>query len=408
MSSPYANIERMAGFPPQYTPSRFFSKYSSAFLPPVYRDIAHKLSSKKVNFLNMWAWESENIRQELKFDERLGDIQHYDTREHSHPGISYRMSEVYRSAFLRTLAWFHMAGDLSDNAFRELSTMTVPIDLSLWEISAQSAPKWWPRFTRSRPGPNDAENILQASWSEIRKLVDINVDEQGKSPRLILAAQGPLFEEELREDDNVSLNFRLMAFGYEVLGPEPSRPQEIERLIFSSCGRPKPDSLHSLSVLDALRHNSMLYSAFSWRSETSLKVTALVSRLEPSPINTWQWFRSFGRPLSLSQFFGLPGSMVAINASSWSYCSQDKEVASFYDWRSGALEQHSRIMFPRHGNVAEADSDWLSERLDEAGLKLGYVLRIDLKLQKKSYDEVKDHSHTELIGVSRLISDSTL
>jgi len=412
MTSSYVNIERMAGFPAQYSPSRFFSKYSRAYLPPIYAATADNLSLKgKVNFLNMWAWESENLLRELNIEEAVGDTVQYAThsREHSYPGISYRLSDVYRSAFLRTLAWFRIAGDLGEDTFRELSVMTVPVDLSLWDISAQSAPKWWPRFTQNQSAQNgNVESILQASWADIRALVDIRINDEGHCSRRILAAQGPLLSEELREENNVSLNFRLMGFAYKVVGREVPNSQEVARLISTSYRGPKQNSPHSLSVLDALRHDSIANSAYSWKSEDSLEVTALVSRLEPNPVYAWQWFRAYGRPLSLSPFFRLPGSNVVISDSTWSYVSRDRELARFYDWRNGALERESRVMYPRHGNVAEADSDWLSEKVAEQGLKLGYVLQIDLKLQKKSYEEAKDYSHTELIGVSRLICDSTI
>ena len=404
MTSSYFNIERMAGYPHKYTPSRFFSKYSGAFLAPVYRQTAEKLSSRKTSFLSMWAWESDNIRKELNIEETLGDVQSYEIQQHSSPGISYRLSEVYRSAFLRTLAWFHFTGDLSEEAFRALSAMTIPIDLSFWGIDAQSPPTWWPRSIAGRVSQNDAEKILQASWSEIRTMVDMRIIEHGTASRRVLVAQGSLLGEVLQHESNMSVNFRLVGFGYKVVGSEVPHPHEIDSLISTSYGTPKSNSPHILSVLDALRQNSIAYSPYSWTAKSCLEVTALVSRLEPIPIYTWQWFRSFSRPVTLSPFFKLPGSDVLISPSSWSFASKGQELVRFYDWRRGALEKHSRVMFPSHGNVAEVDSDWLSERLDSAGLKLGHVLRVDLQLQNKSYEEAKGHRHVELIGVSRLIS----
>jgi hypothetical protein len=59
------------------------------------------------------------------------------------PGASFHLSEIYRSAFLRALAWFHQLRKISEFDYAMYSARTCPVDLSCWEIKTKDVPEWW-------------------------------------------------------------------------------------------------------------------------------------------------------------------------------------------------------------------------------------------------------------------------
>jgi len=93
------------------------------------------------------------------------------------------------------------------------------------------------------------------------------------------------------------------------------------------------------------------------------------------------------------------------NLASWNYTTKNREIARIYDWRIGALERDPKNSFPTHGQVVEVDYGWLSELLAGKNLRLGYLLKVKLKIQNRSYETAKEFKYTELLGVSRIISE---
>src|SRR2546430_12298078 len=103
MPKPYA-LERLEQCPSSFAPSSFFMEYIRSFLPPIYMEEALNLSQRQgLNFVQVWAWESGNLMAESGLREELGQVERYLGRRHEPrpTGASVRLSEVYRSAFLR-------------------------------------------------------------------------------------------------------------------------------------------------------------------------------------------------------------------------------------------------------------------------------------------------------------------
>lgn len=133
--------------PKDFKPETFFTKYSRNFLPPIYTDLAEKIQARgSIPFVTQWAFEWRKIL------ERIGrrpskDSLAFSGRENSehYAAIDFELSEVYRSAYLRTLAWGIMVGALSENDAGLLAIKTCPIDLGLWRLRPISKPAFWPK-----------------------------------------------------------------------------------------------------------------------------------------------------------------------------------------------------------------------------------------------------------------------
>src|SRR4029077_7272289 len=115
----YSNLELFAECPPSHTASQFFNRYLTAFLPPYYSVIAKKLCRRGIDFLYLLSWDSARLMRELAIPERVGDVGNYSQNRSDGTlnGSSSRIGEVYRSTFLRTLAWFYAHRLINEEEF---------------------------------------------------------------------------------------------------------------------------------------------------------------------------------------------------------------------------------------------------------------------------------------------------
>ena len=111
------------------------------------------------------------------------------------------MSEIYRSAFLRALAWAVDSGRMPANAAFHQSGMICPIDIDLFKISPQPKPSWWPRASSSKSKSKSKSKLDTSAtgiWDQVEKLweslkgSDDFVRDIGKNESHLLAAASGL------------------------------------------------------------------------------------------------------------------------------------------------------------------------------------------------------------------------
>lgn len=132
--------------PDNFVTNPFFMRYARNFLPPIYMEISMDIQkSKDIPFVRQWAFEWHKILQNTS-EKTSADSLVFRGHEHSeHYGvIDFKMSEIYRSAFLRALAWSIMIDSLlvADAIFFALKAC--PVDFGLWNLKPRSRPAWWP------------------------------------------------------------------------------------------------------------------------------------------------------------------------------------------------------------------------------------------------------------------------
>jgi hypothetical protein len=157
----YFDLELFARCPADYRPSRFFTRYLRSLLPPYFAEEADRLTDRTgVNFLQLWAWEAARLAETAGIPESLGDIGNYAGSAHDLLlGATARIADVYRSAYLRAVAWFRHAALIDEDDYIERSLKLCPAEPSSWDIEPQARPEWWPtasglvrRSTHSRSG----------------------------------------------------------------------------------------------------------------------------------------------------------------------------------------------------------------------------------------------------------------
>jgi hypothetical protein len=398
-----------ANLPVDYSPTEFFSDYISSLLPPIYLITAKRLESKhRVPFVASWAWESGNLIKDCGLSEELGEFGEYmgGPREPSMLGCSTRLSEVYRSAFIRTLAWFHFAGCVTDEEFIKHSMMTCPVDLSLWEINTAPPPEWWPRLDATTAGSQKDVNVVELStWSPLRDLVTTNSGVLKGSKSRLLAVAGICLWKEDRKPENTEARFSLVAFAYKTLGPLLPSPEPVGAcLLHSARWLVYPELQSRPCVLDTKSGIKFFAADEQWTFD-DLTIYPLVFHFETLNSNFWQWFRGYNPPFGLSPHFARMKCIHGHDRECWYYTRNRRRVAIGRDWRLGPLERLSRQAFPLHGQFLEIESGLLDKFLTSQRLRLAYHLRVEIMTSKYRYDEPKEHSYDEFINLGRVITE---
>jgi hypothetical protein len=87
------------------------------------------------------------------------------------------------------------------------------------------------------------------------------------------------------------------------------------------------------------------------------------------------------------------GGTVSHDAEGWFYETAGHRLFEGHDWRIGSLERTHDNEYELTGQYASCDPDWLNGYLEQAGLRLAYVLRVSVFQRKREYeDAIETHS----------------
>lgn len=174
-----------SGLPPDdFEINNFFKKYLNNFLTPAYFEYGKTIEELGYfPFMEQWAFEWSNILKEIgkntsNYSDNINRFARYTRR---YRFCSYELSEIYKSSFLRAIAFGTRIGALSEEEAKIFSIKTCPIDLEVWKLEAQEKPTFWPKIT-------DKNGIINIK-NQIRILID-KIKENDKW--MILEAGGRL------------------------------------------------------------------------------------------------------------------------------------------------------------------------------------------------------------------------
>jgi hypothetical protein len=396
MSDPsqYFDLELFAKCPPDYRPSRFFTRYLRSFLSPYFADTADRLTERTgVDFVRVWGWETARLAEACGIPERLGDVGQYTwSSGDSLLGATSKIGEAYRSAFLRVLAWLKHADLVDDNTYIEYSLKLCPVEPSSWDIEPQAPPEWWPRASGSG---SEIETLRE--WEQCLALVDKEL-EGGR----LMAAEGaviPSVEREL-----TATHFTMLPFGYTVKGPLLPDAETVFSALDHCLWLKYPQSERPMVLFDGGAIQGCWIPIHDKLEKIAdLQLYPLVAAVGFPNINIWQPWRAYHQMFFPSMNLAQPRGRACRSDSAWAYEIDDKRPFWVHDWKLGSLERTSEGEYMLHGQYAMADSSWLNSFLEDKGLRLGHVLGLSLKHRKYKHEAPKIFDSYRLLNVSSLI-----
>jgi len=287
----YVNLKELA---PSYEPNDFFNKYIKMILAPIYFNRAQEIEEKtRKPFIKIWVYNAEMLAKKENI-ELNSDIYFYGRHKNDKflIGFSTKVSEIYRSAFLRVLHNFYSKKLIPLTFYLKYSFASLPVDLSFWNILPNRFPEWWPKLIGSEDG--DKKETL--STIQLEEPIE-NIIKYNKNNKIVLATEGAI-RPTGGWGENLKHSFSLIGFGYKVIGSDFPKPEEVAKEILHS-----PRTLllsikaeHPISFLK----NSLLFDISSEPIPIKgLVVFPLITRNRDLKINLWQYFRGISQSFNI-------------------------------------------------------------------------------------------------------------
>ena len=393
--------------PLDHTPDEFFTKFIKGFIPPVYWDNADFLEKEYgINFIQQWSWEFEKLIRNLNIPKKHETVMYYHGMEPqpSLVGLSSKISEVYKSSFLRTLALFDKENKIPDWAYFGYAYQMCPMDVSLWEILPQRPPEWWPRFSQS-PQDQQIDTVSPQAITLIEELVN-SMCFSKDSAEIILAVRGPIQPVEGWVQNKLFVEFSILGFAYKTLEPHLPMDEEIANyVLWKSFWIPNPYTQKPFTFFDNPHDAHFEPKELQWELDGML-IVPLVSRLKTLTINLWQWFKEF----PTGGIFGLSKPLIGNSAkfvtekNKWKYISFDgKSISEGYWWLMGIIERKDNERPIPTGQILTVDRDWLLSFLEENKLRLGFIIEVKFLSKEHSYEKPRVNKIYKTFGLSPLI-----
>lgn len=391
----YVNLKELA---PSYEPSDFFNKYIKTILAPFYFNRAQEIEEKtRKPFIKIWAYNAEILakKENIKLNLNPDFFGHHENDKFL-LGFSTKVSEVYRSTFLRALHNFYKEGLISPASYLKNSFATLPIDLSFWNILPSRFPEWWPKLI----GSKDGDKKEKLSTIQLKEPIE-NMIKYSKKNKIVLAAEGAIGLAKGQEE-NPKHSFSLIGFGYRVDGSDFPKPEEVAKIILYS-----PKTLLTQTNAEypiSFLKNSVLFDIFSEPIKIKdLIAFPLVTRNKSAIINLWRHFRAINQSFNIVNELRSSISVIVKN-NRWIYKDQiNNEVVVFKDCLEGLQERYEFKMPTPYGHYILIDDDFLIKKLKEYELRIGYILKITFRDKKYSREEVQKIENYKLLNVSKII-----
>jgi len=385
--------------PNDYEPSEFFSKYITGLLPPYYFNEAVKISEYcGFDFVRDWAFESDQIIAEGGLTEQIGSAERYMTG-YGNPILSFspKLSEVYKSAFTRVLRYYSNQKRLrNDWLYAAYSDKTVPVDLSLWEISPQKSPQWWP------------QNAEPSSYSDYqRDLVAFSV--HGKLatlPRIdgkvILGLDGAVKPNEGWLKGIPRTRVCVLSFLYSVHGTRiPTAEEILAETEYLPDLLVHPSEHHtSIAFLEASAHVTIERAPIELGDTV---IFPLLGRVRQNVINIWQCWRGCHPAFTPTRFLGKCVG-VKRRMDYWEYIDgENRVIGNASEWIEGLSERAAQSFELQHGSFFSVDETYLNSIIEKSGLRLAHLVHYSHRISSNRRQERKLVSETYLYDLSPLI-----
>ena len=402
---------RIEAVPADYTIGSFFTNHIKTFLAPIYWERAQIIERESgVPFTRMWAWTSECIIQELSITPSVNQVYFYGRSEHDEflSGFSTKLSEVYRSAFLRVLHSCYATGAIDANFHLMYAFSTLPVELSRWSVPPGRAPRWWPQLKErsnldGSEEPSDGSSHLQTIElrEPIEAMIRASLESTGET---LLAIEGAIEPSEGWQSADPEHSLSVIGFGYRTLGPSIPEGGTVAKNVAYGPSLLREPTMTRRPLNFWEDQDCYMTTCCGEVGTDDLVILPLVAREKVLCIALWQYFRDYDASLHLNVPLA-KGLRLVVTDKGWQYVSRSKQVVARYsDWLEGLKERYNREMPIPHGQFLSVDNDFLTRWLSARDLRLGYLLRVTYRTRRYSHSEVNQYEDCRLLNVSSIIT----
>lgn len=374
--------------PDGFVPSPFFDKYLGAFIPPVYALRASQIEQRAlVPFTRQWAFEYRRLMEEMGLRESASAL-NFRGREHEeHYGpFNTRLSEVYRSSYLRTLAWTVARGGLTEAEARKLAVGTCPIDLDLWRVRMTSPPHWW-------PGPIESTEHIDTIPAQVWSAVDTawRVQCNLATTRLIVRAGGRVHEGGVVYDLDIFGAFQRKS------GASQPEPADIAAALENEVVPHRPQGLRFAGELGWVEPEAVAMEMDDWIVVPASAIT------HPASSMPWQSRRAWrGLVLPMPYLAGRDASFRCVS-DAVEVVAEGQVVATWHDWSFRLREIDLANLSPSTGFVLEVNRELVEAVEAGTGMAFIWVCKLTGYHRRHTYQRYETFSNYYVFGARRIV-----
>lgn len=371
--------------PNDHEPSPFFSEYIGTFIPPIFSIQARTLWG--VPFLRQWGYEWERIVDALGIKPSATVLRFRGQQEReNYPIMDSRVSEVYRSSYLRTIAWAVATGSITEQKALALTIGVCPVDLGLWRVQPTAIPEWWPRVSK----PQGAIDTVPAQvWTQVQALWGSQSVLTGG--KLIGSATGRVYDE-----DSV---YDLDVFGVlqARLGADDPGISDIVSWAERIGSAFEPMSLEFEGILPGGDPSELAEEFAGWG------VLPVCCRVDPWTSPTWQYWRMYrGTWLPVSFLIGSGSTFVSME-SGLKVLSGEQVIGEWIDWPFRLNEKLTANLPPSTGCALLLDAELIREFTRRHQLAFAWACRLRSYQRKYEHEVYQFIDSFQEFGATRLI-----
>ncbi len=385
-----ASVGGHAGTAPSgYRPCAKFFEQCSRVLPQIYREQAEWfLTHCRMPFMRQWAYETDHVGKGLR-EADIPSASFWGRSDGEHY-VAYDtpLSELFRSAYLRALAWlFEQSTEYRFYATAE-AVRTLPIDLGLWQVAPRPAPDWWPVCQ----APPDEE--LDTVPAQILKAIEDLWNHRRDTEWVVGAAGGRVAE------GGTIYDLEIFGFFQQCMGPTTPSADDI----FDA-----EPWVSSTVMLDpsSLRFCGIPIDSRSDRVDVILGDWLMVPCALPGHshiVGCWQWWRFMRRVwLPLPTLTQPDDYQIRCGEDRLAVRTGEEEFAYWQDWTCGLTEKAEADLLPRTGNALMLKWSIIDRYAAENGLTFCWACRIKGHHRKYSGGDFKHVDVCKIFGANNLI-----
>jgi hypothetical protein len=375
---------------PSFSADPFFEKYVKNFLPPAYWSDAISITQRRgIDFVFQWSWEWSKVVQSVNVNKDTNVFSEWGRPDDKHyVAVDSLMSEVYRSSYLRALAWALDNNLLRADEAEGFAAQACPIDLALWSLALSQQPSWVPRIEAPKGAIDTTHSEV---WAKVQQLW-----ENGSSHDGMVIGQACL---PLLRGKNLGIDLAIFGVLQSVNGPAiPDLSKVVTWCKYGQyLGKGGNRPLYFGGELEPMSPSGFEHGFDDW---TLWPTTVQVS---PVVAPRWQWWRMY-RGLWFPSLFILPAkTSVCVTKAKIEFLVGKDLVGYWSDWIVGLREMRMANLPPPSGQAL-----WLSRRLlrqieDKEGLRFCWVCEVQTFHRKYSHEKFREITTQRQFGASLLV-----
>ncbi|WP_437328266.1 ATP-binding protein [Sorangium sp. So ce381] len=387
-------LEYSQAVPASFVPGRFFRRYVRNFLPPSYATRADRIEENFARgFWRQWGYEWSVLCERTSVEVSEESLMYWARRESSRVIVDIALSDVYRSSFLRAIAWALSSKRIKADDASYFAILACPVDLGLWRVRPGRMPAWWPHTTVDE-GPIDT--TVARVWRDVEDLW--KAQQSVASTSYIAHASGFVAES---ANGRIVYQLEIHGFFQQCYGTDTPEPANVVDAVSGATGRVAgvPSFLHFAGPVTDNGFGELADRIADWG------VAPAAIQVDGLPIQRWQFWRGMRGVWLPPTYMSDEPAIATCYETGVESRAGDELLGQWFDWTDALREHiHDFDVKPRTGEILEAPKAVVDRFVSRSRSRFCWAVRLTCTHRERSYQKREAATTERVFGATSLIT----